>query len=152
MASLWPGLVSVSRYLTAKYPGYRLIVCAGGITFPIITHALLTTIGFEKTLRISGLICLVTCTLATMCVSSNREHSIANRGPWLNARGIFDTKFLMLTSACMIVAFGKHVRVFCSRISFAEKVEQAFLPLTSISSSMPPPRAFPPSPFMSSQL
>ena len=85
----------------------KLNICVGGIIFPVISHKLLATIGFEKTLRVLGAICLVTCLIAVISVTSNREHGKSDNVPWINVKSFVDVKFVVMTSGCIIVGFGE---------------------------------------------
>lgn len=102
--------------LLSPFGIYRTI-CAGGIVFPIISHKLLAIIGFKKTLQVLGIISLVTCLIATVSVTSNNDHERSRNAPWVDVRNIFDEKFVVMISGCVIVAFG--VCITCTISTFA---------------------------------
>ena len=81
-------------------------VCPGGIVVPFIVHRLLATVGFERTLQVLGLVCLVTSVFSIATVSSRNSHNRSMSRPWFRIKGVFDTNFILLTSGHAIASLG----------------------------------------------
>ena len=109
LALCLPGTVLV-RWELSTTPQADMSI--GGIVFPIITRKLLESIGFENTLRVLGLICLVCCLLATAAVSSNSDHAGLGNGSLISFGDILDANFVIMAIGSALISLGKHIYHF----------------------------------------
>lgn len=78
----------------------------GGVVFPVLLQHLFESVGFSWGVRISGLLSLVGCAIATICVTRITQKMSDCH---FDVKAIFDIRFTLLVVGSFLVALGLYI-------------------------------------------